>query len=253
MNEAFFRSPAHFSVASFTLATGRKLSSFIHHVAHDVSQSTLKVENKLKEVISHTNLHHLHHGLHGDAEDKISILNEEETDCGVSVSSKSGKGKMFFIGHHDEEDDEFEESLLGEATKPHFKWKVSERIMPIYRFKPVKLSWKVSLLWSQSQVKLSQATCYRRRSLKIVLVQKKFRFRDLNKETFLWSNLGLVTRFLFSCLNIFVIQKIVSCLINSLLPSQQEFCVRRLHFSNRTQDLPSVVRVSCWKSRSSKH
>lgn len=121
MNEAFFRSPAHFSVASFTLATGRKLSSFIHHVAHDVSQSTLKVENKLKEVISHTNLHHLHHGLHGDAEDKISILNEEETDCGVSVSSKSGKGKMFFIGHHDEEDDEFEESLLGEATKPHFK------------------------------------------------------------------------------------------------------------------------------------
>lgn len=55
-----FHTPGHFSVASFTVATGRKLSSFIHHVAHDVSQSTLKVENKLKEVISHTNLHHLH-------------------------------------------------------------------------------------------------------------------------------------------------------------------------------------------------
>ena len=42
-----FRMPGHFSVASFTLATGRKLSTFIHHVAHDVSQSTLKVEQKL--------------------------------------------------------------------------------------------------------------------------------------------------------------------------------------------------------------
>jgi hypothetical protein len=42
-----FRTPGHFSVASFTLATGRKLSSFIHHVAHDVSQSTLRVGKQI--------------------------------------------------------------------------------------------------------------------------------------------------------------------------------------------------------------
>lgn len=111
-HEGFFRTPGHFSVASFTVATGRKLSSFIHHVALDVSQTTLKVENKLKEVISHTNLHHLHHG---DADDKIGILNEEEDDCSGSVSSKSER-KMFFIGHRDDED--HEESLLGDS-KPH--------------------------------------------------------------------------------------------------------------------------------------
>ena len=52
-----FRVPGHFSVASFTLATGRKFTSFIHHVAHDVSQSTLKVEHKLKEVVLFPALH----------------------------------------------------------------------------------------------------------------------------------------------------------------------------------------------------
>ncbi|CRL00147.1 CLUMA_CG013423, isoform A [Clunio marinus] len=94
-----------FSVASFTLATGRKLTSFIHHVAHDVSQSTLKVENKLKEVISHSNLHHLHHGIiHSDAEERISILNEENGEEDECVSLlKSRPDKMFFIGHDDDE------------------------------------------------------------------------------------------------------------------------------------------------------
>lgn len=102
-----FHTPGRFSVASFTIATGRKVSSFIHHVAHDVSQSTLKVENKLKEVISHKNLLHLHHGLHGDAEDRISILNEETSPCNDEpVQKEAGKGKMFFIGYHD--DDEYE-------------------------------------------------------------------------------------------------------------------------------------------------
>jgi hypothetical protein len=100
-----FRTPGHFSVASFTLATGRKLSSFIHHVAHDVSQSTLKVENKLKEVISHTNLH-LHHGLHGDAEDRISILNEVDSECDVPLRKETGPRKMFFIGYYEDEDHE---------------------------------------------------------------------------------------------------------------------------------------------------
>lgn len=100
------KSPALFSVSSFTLATGRKLSSFIHHVAHDVSQSTLKVENKLKEVISHTNLHL--HGLHGDAEDRISILNEEENR------------KMFFIGEDSDEDEDGEE-LIANGHKRHVK------------------------------------------------------------------------------------------------------------------------------------
>lgn len=100
-----FRTPAHFSVASFTIATGRKVSSFIHHVAHDVSQSTLKVESKLMEVISHKNLLHLH--LHSDAEDRISILNEETSPClDEPVHMEAGSRKMFFIGHHD--DDEYE-------------------------------------------------------------------------------------------------------------------------------------------------
>lgn len=69
VHEGGFNSHGHFSVASFTVATGRKLSSFIHHVAHDVSQSTLKVENKLKEVILlNGNLHQC------DVEGRISIL-----------------------------------------------------------------------------------------------------------------------------------------------------------------------------------
>jgi hypothetical protein len=123
-----FRTPGHFSVASFTLATSRKLSSFIHHVAHDVSQSTLKVENKLKEVISHTNLH-LHHGLHvggGDAEDKISILNAEDSDCGVPLRKEPGTRKMFFIGYYEDEENE-ERSRCGSDyesdahSKLHFK------------------------------------------------------------------------------------------------------------------------------------
>lgn len=114
VREGAFRVPGHFSVASFTFATGRKLSTFIHHVAHDVTQSTLKVENKLKEVISHTNLHHLHHGLHhSDSEDRISILNEENetADSGRPMHKDSAAEKMFFIGY--KEEDEYEESLLG--------------------------------------------------------------------------------------------------------------------------------------------
>lgn len=99
VHEGFFRSPGLLSVASFTVATGRKLS-----------QMTLKVENKLKEVISHT------------AVDKIAILDEEDSDSGASspVSHKRGslKGKMFFIGHH--EDEECEDNLLTEShSKPH--------------------------------------------------------------------------------------------------------------------------------------
>lgn len=108
VHDGSFRSTG---LASFTIATGRKLSSIFHNVAHDVSQSTLKVENKLKEVISHTNLHHLHHGLHSDAEDRISILNEEKEKSGRSLHKDSASGKMFFIGYNEEE--EYEESLLG--------------------------------------------------------------------------------------------------------------------------------------------
>lgn len=115
MHEGGFRTPGHFSVGSFlSLATHRRLSSFIHNV----SQTTLKVENKLKEVISHSNLHHLPH-LHvpADDEERISILNEEDdpTDgnsCGgVGVGGSgsdmhinTGKRKMFFIGHQDDRD-----------------------------------------------------------------------------------------------------------------------------------------------------
>lgn len=115
VHQQHFYPHRHFSVASFTVATGRKLSTFIHHVAHDVSQSTLKVENILKEVISHTNLHHLHHGLGGDAEDRIRILDEEDSECDASVTPETGKGKMFFIG----EDEEYEEMMKADHQKPH--------------------------------------------------------------------------------------------------------------------------------------
>lgn len=106
----------HFSVASFTAATGRKLSTLIHHVAHDVSQSTLKVESILKEVISHTNLHHLHHGLAGDSDERIGILSEEEGECDTaSIVQETRSGKMFFIG----EDEEYDEMLSSDHQKPH--------------------------------------------------------------------------------------------------------------------------------------
>jgi hypothetical protein len=91
--------PRHFT--SFT-ATGRKLSALFYHVAHDVSQSTLKVENKLKEVISYSNLHH-----GGVADERISILNEEDDDeqnentireLPLPMPLPRDGGKMFFIG-----------------------------------------------------------------------------------------------------------------------------------------------------------
>lgn len=97
VHEGFFRSPGLLSVASFTVATGRKLSHM-----------TLKVENKLREVISNNTI------------DKVSILNEEDSDSGVSspVCNKIVKGKMFFIGHH--EDDDSEDHLLTRShSKPH--------------------------------------------------------------------------------------------------------------------------------------
>lgn len=93
IHEGGFRTPGHFSVGSFlSLATQRRVSSFIHNV----SQTTLKVENKLKEVISHSNLHHLH--VPADDEERISILNEEDDD---NVGGKH-KRKMFYIGHQDD-------------------------------------------------------------------------------------------------------------------------------------------------------
>lgn len=108
IHEGGFHTPGHFSVGSFlSMQTQRRLSSFIHNV----SQSTLKVENKLKEVISHSNLHHLHH-LHvpSDDEERISILNEEDDQLESSIPAKhnhtihinTGKRKMFFIGHQDD-------------------------------------------------------------------------------------------------------------------------------------------------------
>lgn len=89
--------PGHFSVASFT---GQKLSELFYHVAHDVSQSTLKVENKLKEVISHTNLHHMHSG---DADERINILAEEDDEQNENTIKElpqplPREGKIFFIG-----------------------------------------------------------------------------------------------------------------------------------------------------------
>jgi hypothetical protein len=68
----------------------------------NVSQTTLKVENKLKEVISYSNLHHLHHAAD---EEKISILNEENDQDGDATAAThldTGRRKMFFIGHHDD-------------------------------------------------------------------------------------------------------------------------------------------------------
>jgi len=94
--------PAHFSVASFTASTGRKLSTFVYQMARDVSQTTLKVENKLKEVISHTNLHHLH-VVGGDAEDRVSILNDVDETCDDSPEDTSRR-KMFFIGYLEDVD-----------------------------------------------------------------------------------------------------------------------------------------------------
>ncbi|XP_070501308.1 sodium-coupled monocarboxylate transporter 1-like [Chironomus tepperi] len=105
VHEGGFRTPGHFSVGSFlSIPTHRRLSSFMHNV----SQSTLKVEHKIKEVISHSNLHHLHH-LHvpSDDEERISILNEEDDQLENEISTKSshmntGIRKMFFIGHQDD-------------------------------------------------------------------------------------------------------------------------------------------------------
>lgn len=103
---------------SFTIATGRKLSSFIHNVAHDVSQSTLRVESMIKEVISHTNLH-LHHS---NDEEQISILNAEEVSHeDERIETFLGKDKkMFFIGHPDIDIVERRESIKEIITHPHF-------------------------------------------------------------------------------------------------------------------------------------
>lgn len=96
-HEGGFRTPGHFSVGSFlSLATQRRVSSLIHNI----SQSTLKVENKLKEVISHSNLHHLH--VPADDEERISILNEEDDSTESCSAGGKHKRKMFFIGHQDD-------------------------------------------------------------------------------------------------------------------------------------------------------
>jgi hypothetical protein len=88
----------HFSVGSFlSLQAKHRVSSFIR----SVSQTTLRVEHKFKEVISHSNLHHLHHG----DEERISILNEtdDQSEEGCSHASDTGRRKMFFIGGEHEE------------------------------------------------------------------------------------------------------------------------------------------------------
>lgn len=92
------KTPGHFSVASFlSLQAQRRMSSIIRNV----SQTTLKVENKLKEVISYSNLHHLHHAAD---EERISILNEEndQDESATAVHTDVGRRKMFFIGHYDD-------------------------------------------------------------------------------------------------------------------------------------------------------
>lgn len=89
-------------LASVTFATGRKLSSFIHHVARDVSHSTMRVESYIKEVMSHTNLHLPLSN--SDLEDRKSILSDESDEENVDVAVvdcdmlKDDK-RMFFIGH----------------------------------------------------------------------------------------------------------------------------------------------------------
>lgn len=87
----------HFSVTSFLSSQAqRSISSFIRNV----SQTTLRVENKLKEVISYTNLHHLQHAAD---EEKISILNEEnDQDESAAIHMDTGRRKIFFIGHQDD-------------------------------------------------------------------------------------------------------------------------------------------------------
>lgn len=99
----------HISVASFlSLQTQQRLSSLIR----TVSQTTLRVENKLKEVISHTNLHLHHHvgGGSGGDEERISILNEEDSQSEGSGNNSShtdtGRRKMFFIGYQDDREHE---------------------------------------------------------------------------------------------------------------------------------------------------
>lgn len=89
----------HLSMGSvLALQTQQRLTSFIRNV----SQTTLRVEHKLKEVISHTNLHHLHP--HGGDEERISILNEEEDQSeGNSSHMDTGRRKMFFIGYQQDD------------------------------------------------------------------------------------------------------------------------------------------------------
>lgn len=112
--------PGQFTSSTLT-ASGRKISSFLHHVAQDVTQSTLRVENAIKEVISHSNLHHLH--LPSDSEDRISIINEETIQCGKVMKKDTATGKMFFIGlfednHHNKSQDDLPkpDSLHGEVN-----------------------------------------------------------------------------------------------------------------------------------------
>lgn len=115
-------------LTSVTLATGRKLSSFIHHIARDVSNSTMRVEEYIKDVMSHTNLHlpHLNSDLEGH-----SILHESDDSDNEVADAVEVKpdGKMFFIGHPDEERIErrgsLSENLLHRSSnspRPHYHW-----------------------------------------------------------------------------------------------------------------------------------
>lgn len=115
-------------LTSVTLATGRKLSSFIHHIARDVSNSTMRVEEYIKDVMSHTNLHLPHSN--SDLDDRRSILNDDSDDEVVADSDAVAKdGKMFFIGQPGGGGDEIErrgsikENLMNKSSnspRPHY-------------------------------------------------------------------------------------------------------------------------------------
>lgn len=97
-----------------------RIASFITHVVHDVEQQASNMENKIKNIISHTNLAHLHHDM---SEDKLGILNEDTVQSVKCVGKDSGTGKLFFIGLFDEpnnqKSDNQQQQKSFESAVPH--------------------------------------------------------------------------------------------------------------------------------------
>lgn len=103
-----------------TLHHQGRISSFISNVVHDVELQALNIELKIKNIISHTNLSHLHQEM---SEDKLAILNEDTVESVKCMGKDSGTGKLFFIGLFDDpsnQESEYQQKQKGyESLDPH--------------------------------------------------------------------------------------------------------------------------------------